>query len=237
MVLLSEIDTLIPMPDVSWQLAGGMIFIYFNTATDKAGLRGQFSCGLLLDPESLAKLTGTSDIPQCVFVNSSVVAVSVCWGATLQMSEKVILAPSVPRGLRQQTGCATAASGPSFAAASSVCFFTSLGAGNTVRVERPDSPMAPVAVLKGPSILGPCDDLTLDASSSYGSGGRQLQFFFGLLPGAANDAALRRLIFAASRAPYHTNTITIPAKSLLQEANYSFMVSNIFRDMVLSVSS
>jgi hypothetical protein len=211
-----------------------MIFIYFNTATDKARLRGQFSCGLFLDQGAMAKLTGTSDIPQCVFVNSSVIAVSVCWGATLQMNEKIIIAPSVPRGLRQQTGCVTAMRGPSFTVASSVCFFTSLSAGNTVRVERPDSPMAPVAVLKGPSILGPCDDLTLDASSSYGSGGRQLQFYFGLLPGSANDAALRRLIFAASHAPYYTNTIRIPARSLLQGANYSFMVSESSFDPVAS---
>jgi hypothetical protein len=36
----------------------------------------------------------------------------------------------------------------------------------------PDSPAAPVAVIEGTSAVGWCDVLTLDASASYGSGGR-----------------------------------------------------------------
>ena len=201
-----------------------MIFIHFDTITDKAGLRGRFSCELLISQQSLVKLSGTADIAQCVFVNTTMLAISVCSGATLEMNEKITIAPRISRGLRQQIGCLTP-SGPMLASEGTICFATSLSASNDVRVERPDNPVAPVAVLKGPSLIGPCEDLIMDASSSYGSAGRPLQYYFGLVPGSANDEVLRAHIFSISHAPYLTNKITIPGNTMVQGASYSFMVS------------
>ena len=202
---------------------GGIVYINFDTATDKANLKGIFDCGWLLAPDTVAKLAGSASAPHCTFVNASRVAAFLGNGATIQMNEKIAIAPSVKRGLRRLTGCADSAF-PN-GSLTRLCFFTSQGAGNSVRVNRPSNPVAPVAVLKGPSVLGPCDDLLLDASSSYGSAGREMQFYFGLRPGSPNDAAVRALIFKASHAPYSTNKIALPSKSMAQGANYSFVVS------------
>jgi hypothetical protein len=200
-----------------------MIYINFDAATDRAGLKGLFGCDLLLAQESAAKLSGNADPARCTFVNSSILAAFLGSGATIQMDEKIYVAPRVSRGLHRQIRCSFAT--PPVGSPTSICFFTSQKTGNGVRVDRPNNPVSPVAVLKGPSVLGPCDDLTLDASSSYGSAGRQMQFYFGLMPGSPNDAVLRELIFKVSRQPYHTNKITLPSKAMVPGANYSFMVS------------
>ena len=207
--------------------AGGMIFVTFDSITDKSGLTGRFNCSLLIEAKSLALLSGAAEDPQCTFVNPTVLSISLCSGASVRVNDKITLSSVTGRGLRQQTACLNNAR--IIGLEKRICFITSQVTSSSVRVDRPVDPVSPVAILKGPSLLGVCDDLVLDASSSYGSAGRQLQFYFGLLPGSANDDSVRALILRASRPPYHANKITIPAKALLDETNYTFLVCTLCR--------
>jgi hypothetical protein len=202
-----------------------MIFVTFDSITDKAGLTGRFSCGLLIEASSLALLSGTAEVPQCTFVNTTTLAISLCSGAKVRVNDKIAISTTAGRGLKQQISCSNGVHPTGLA--KRICFITSRVTSSSVRVDRPGAPVSPVAILKGPSLLGVCDDLVLDASSSYGSAGRQLQFYFGLLPESPNDDAVRALILRASRPPYHANTVTIPAKALLDETNYTFLVRSL----------
>jgi hypothetical protein len=201
-----------------------MIYVAYDSITDRAGLTGRFNCSLLIKAESLALLSGTdvSEPPQCTFVNTTTLAISLCSGAKVRVNDRISISDIAGKGLRQQSACSNGIH--SKGSAKRICFITSRLASSSVRVDRPGDPVSPVAILKGPSLLGACDDLVLDASSSYGSAGRQLQFYFGLSPGSPNDDAVRALILRASRPPYHANKVTIPAKALLDDTNYTFLV-------------
>jgi hypothetical protein len=202
-----------------------MIFITFDSITDNAGLTGQFECSLLVEASSLALLSGTAEVPRCNFVNTTTLAISLCSGASVRVNDKITISAHAGRGLRQQAACSNAVH--ESGTLRRICFITSRVTSSSIRVDRPGDPVSPVAILKGPSLLGVCDDLVLDASSSYGSAGRPLQYYFGLLPGSPNDDTVRALILRATRPPYRANKITIPAKALLDEANYTFLVCSL----------
>ena len=199
-----------------------MIFITFDSITDNAGLKGRFECSLLVEKSSLTLLSGTAELPQCTFVNTTTLSISLCSGASVRVNDKISISATAGRGLRQQAGCSNAFRGSGLE--KRVCFITSRVTTGSVRVDRPGDPVSPVAILKGPSLLSVCDDLVLDASSSYGSAGRPLQFYFGLVPGSPNDDTVRALILRESRPPFRANKITIPAKALLDQTNYTFRV-------------
>jgi hypothetical protein len=203
-----------------------MVLLIFDSITDKAGLTGRFDCSLLVEANSLALLSGSAEVPQCTFVNTTVLAITLCSGAKVRVNDKITISTTTGRGLRQQTSCLNNIH--LYGSEKRICFVTSKVTSSSVRVDRPRDPVSPVAILKGPSLLGACDNLVLDASSSYGSAGRQLQFYFGLLPGSPNDDAVRALILRASRPPYHANKITIPAKALLDATNYTFLVLSFY---------
>ena len=202
-----------------------MIFVTFDSITDKAGLIGRFNCSILIERNSLALLSGAAEDPHCTFVNTTALAISLCSGAKVRVNDKITISTTAGRGLRQQTACLNNVRPVGLE--KRICFITSKVTSSSIRVDRPADPVSPVAILKGPSLLGVCDDLVLDASSSYGSAGRQLQFYFGLLPGSPNDDTVRTLILRASRPPYHASKITIPAKALLDETNYTFLVRSL----------
>ena len=64
---------------------------------------------------------------------------------------------------------------------------TSSFTAGSVRVRLPDTKPSTTAIIEGPSQIGTCDVLTLDARSSTGSAGRDLRFRWGVLPGGVSD--------------------------------------------------
>jgi hypothetical protein len=124
-------------------------------------------------------------------------------------------------GMRKKLLCESpfAKTGPE-----ALCFQTSKAVKGLVRVLRPPNPVKPTAILKGPPLLGPCDKLALDASSSYGSGGRQMLFELGLKPSQANDDALRAYVAAQSLPPYTKNAWSFDPSMLLQGVPVTFVV-------------
>jgi hypothetical protein len=192
---------------------GGQFRIKFLQDTDRANQRGQFDCGLLLTSTSLAALASSISSPSCTFVNPRSLMVLLGFGATISVNQQIELAAEAlldgsslqddlsirPGGLRGKAICESPfdASGPA-----PLCFQITKAVKGRVRVRRPPNAIKPTAILKGPSVVGPCDNLELDASSSYGSGGRELQFELGLKPSTADDSVLRAFVSGASQPPY-----------------------------------
>jgi len=192
---------------------GGQFRIKFLQDTDRANQRGQFDCGLLLTSASRAVLASSISSSSCTFVNARSLMVLLGFGATISVNQQIVLAADAlldgsslqddlsisPGGLRGKAICESPfdASGPT-----PLCFQITKAVRGPVRVRRPPNAIKPTAILKGPSMVGPCDNLELHASSSYGSGGRELQFELGLKPSTADDSELRAFVSGASQPPY-----------------------------------
>jgi hypothetical protein len=62
------------------------------------------------------------------------------------------------------------ASPPRFYGRASSLFVTN----ETFQIQAPSNPISAETILNAPSVIGPCDSLDLDATASWGSGGRLL---------------------------------------------------------------
>ena len=228
-----------PLVDYAmFQDNGGQFRINFVQESDRANQRGLFNCSMLITTMQLLAAPGAS--PQCTFANSKTLVVLLGYGATIKVNEQIMLSSDAQQdastgqdelrilagGLRGKAICESpfAASGPV-----PLCFQITKAVKGPVRVRRPPNAVKPTAILKGPSLLGPCDDLELDASSSYGSGGRELQFELGLKPSTADDSVLRAFVSAASQPPYTQKswridpsllTLGLPATFVLRAFNF-----------------
>ena len=240
--------TVAPAPAPTVQSArfennGGQLQVTLGEDSDRAQQRGLFDCSLLLSSESMAKLAAPGAKPQCTFANARTLVVHLAFGASLRVNEELVFSGTgvsaeqaaagpdlhiAAGGLRASAKCETSVVGAS--AGASMCFQSSDAVKGSVRVLRPPNPVKPTAVLKGASELGPCDALELDASASYGSGGRQLKFELGLKASTAKDDELRGAIadmMAASAAapePYARSKWSIDPKLMLMGVPATFAV-------------
>jgi len=216
---------------------GGQLAVNFLTDSDRADQRGLFDCNLLLTSDSISKLAGTGRSPQCTFCNPRSFVVHLAWGASLKVNQEISFsAPTTSSvehdltigagGLRSKIYCESPYSVEfvNLTAMPRLCYQVSKSVMGQVRVLRPANPVKPTAILKGPSLLSSCDKLTLDASSSYGSGGRQLTFELGLSPSSADDSLLRAFISTASHPPYTQKSWTFDSRLLLLGVPATFVV-------------
>ena len=97
---------------------------------------------------------------------------------------------------------------------------------SSVQTQGPGNPTAPTVVLIAPSSLGPLIDLTLDATGSYGSGGRlytKVQWNVSAVGFTGQDpsSAIQQLLSSHSKLYQVSQSITI-LRSNLPTATYTF---------------
>ena len=71
----------------------------------------------------------------------------------------------------------------------------------------PNKPTVPLVVLSAPDQVGVCDDLTLDASATLGSGGRPMTYTYTIVEGG-NSTALANISHVLGEATSHTVTLS-----------------------------
>ena len=191
--------------------SGGHIYVDFDQQTNKANLTGAFSCDVIFKAPTVAILAANPTDSTCRFLSATKLDIVLGFGATVLVNEDLVWKPEV---LKRRFVCSSP----------QICFDYSESLEGKFRVKRPSNPVSPTAILKAPASVGPCDSLSLDASSSYGSAGRQLQYFFGLVPGTKNDRDVRNFILALVVKPYTLNTIEIPKHLLMVGEMYRFVV-------------
>jgi len=92
----------------------------------------------------------------------------------------------------------------------STCVMRPCAEGSSI-VERPALAPKPKLVVRAPIILSVCDDYTIDASGSYGTAGRQLNFSFGVYPNVPNEHVISEMLTRYSEVGT-VNVVTIPGR-------------------------
>jgi hypothetical protein len=238
---------------------GGQVTVDLLQDSNRADQRGIFDCNVLLTIQTISLLGSPGNPPKCTFKDPQSLLILLGFGATIQVNQEIEFSVHEPAssesipvigsgGIRGKSRCespyalsynASQRSTPSFQPPPSVlCFQTTKATSGPVRVLRPANPVKPTAILKGPSLLGPCDKLELDASSSYGSGGRALQYQLGLKPSQSpgSDDALRAFLVPLSSLPFKQQSWTIDPSLLLQGVPVTFVVrvTNFLQESSLS---
>jgi hypothetical protein len=143
------------------------VSITFNRATDRAGYTGTFACSKFLGLTATQVKTYFGSGASCAFTSTSILKITFGSAATVVPYDEFAI-----RDLMLQTS------------ASSASLYTM---NETFKVLGPLSPTVPVISLQASSTLvGVCDNLILDGSSSSGSGGRVMTYNYSVIPG--NDA-------------------------------------------------
>eukprot|EP01036_Dinobryon_divergens_P033412 gene33412-43190_t len=136
---------------------GSSITISFDSNTDRGNIQGSFSCGVMLTfPCSAASLCRWMD-------SKSVIAVGAAGGRSCAVPSNLLsLAPhaAIKAACRLSTSC------PSHS------LWKNASTAVSVSIMAPLNPLTPTVVVFAPTAIGACDNLTLDATSSSGSGGR-----------------------------------------------------------------
>ena len=69
-----------------------------------------------------------------------------------------------------------------------------------------------------------CDDYVIDLSGSYGTAGRQLNFYFGIYPNVPNEHVISEMLVRYSEVGT-VNLLTIPGELLAPDVTYQFVVA------------
>jgi hypothetical protein len=155
---------------------GSEIFVIFNSVTNRGGLQtGGGACSLLFqgtmsNPEFGSSVVlsaveyalgadewssiSTGPFNKCTWTSDTTVRITLGAGSTIVPNDLL----GIVNGRIK---------------ASANAKLTSSG---SILVEPPTNPPVPKAIIKGPELVGVCDDLVLDASSSENSGGRKMTF-------------------------------------------------------------
>jgi len=145
---------------VYFSITGASIFAHFNIPTNEGGLTGEFPCSEILvnDPDYI-RIFGDPDVyaPFCVFRNSSLLIVYLGAAATVVPGNFLLLKPNTIKSADGQSG---------FGIYSPI-------ESDIIQIFLP--PPIPQIVITGPTNMSSCSPLTLDASATYGTGGRTLQ--------------------------------------------------------------
>ena len=104
----------------------------------------------------------------------------------------------------------------------------------SVFLRLPKAAIPPTPVVNSPGRVAACDELQIDASSSYGDGGREMVFKWGLELGPANRDLVMKILNAL---PAGQRVVHIPKSTLLSGTRYVFTLSvRNFVDVQKSVS-
>jgi len=90
-----------------------------------------------------------------------------------------------------------------FALKSNLCRYTT----GSSFVERPVLAPKPKMVVRAPMIVSVCDDYVIDLSGSYGTAGRQLNFYFGIYPNVPNEHVISEMLVRYSEAGAYTRPL------------------------------
>ena len=152
---------------------GGSATVSFSGATNQGGISSsQWPCYRIFNFTSVTSCT-------CSWINSSFVKI---FFPTL--SELPLLAPGDFLTLLDSVLTASCTTG-------AVCLNSTRQA---VQALSPLSPIAPVVVFNLPAVASTCDDLTIDASPSYGNGGRNYQYISWALSSTTTSANISKII-------------------------------------------
>ena len=148
---------------------GSCITISFDSNTNRGNIQGSFPCGVMFNfPCSALSLCRWSD-------SKSVIAVGAAGGGSCAVPTDLLqLAPHAAI----KAACPLTANAMSIQSA--YCPLQSLWKNastvESVSILGPVNLLAPKVAVSAPSAIGACDNLTLDATSSSGSGGRPWRF-------------------------------------------------------------
>jgi hypothetical protein len=140
---------------------GSYLTIGFSAATNKAGLSTTFACSALFDFVCAA----TS---KCQWIDASTVRAYVAGntctrpGAVLKLKQDNAL----------KAKCLATGDDGSGRACTGYDTWLTAPVGSGMQISAPANALAPAVSISAPAVLGGCDDLRLDISSSVGSGGR-----------------------------------------------------------------
>jgi REJ domain len=203
-------------------------FVYFDSPTDKASIKNAtWSCALLFD------FTGSSS-SACTWLRASTVRISFATAATgasagsgnyMVAKATVTLVTNKLRAFCTLTATAAAATA---AAAAAQCALNPTASGSVIALA-PRTPTAPVVIITAPSTLGACTNLSLDASESYGNGGRPYRSVlwtvtavsYGIPKVSYNTSTIASYLNSFSSVNQVSRPIVI-ARDLLVTATYTF---------------
>ena len=155
-------SSLVPAPVMissQFSNSGQKVFIRFNSETDFGGITAvTWPCSLLL------RFIG-STTTLCTWVDAMTVSVS--FGVVMSSVEDVALL-TVGDDVTLQSGLLRALC----TAESHICSLNPTSASKNVTTQGPAIPSIPTVILNAPQLVGPCANVTLDATASYGDGGR-----------------------------------------------------------------
>ena len=173
--------------------------VTFDQATDEGGgqLLGFFDCKQILAPQTHL-MTGNNS--QCSWISPSSFTVLFGRGATLAMDSRLAIREGTVMSARRNSKYAS----------------------GSVALQLPSNAMKPEPIIDGPGKIASCDTLTMDASMSYGDGGRGMIFDWGLQFGPRNREAVMTLLTAL---PKSQSIVTIPSSLLLSEVEYVFTLT------------
>ena len=95
----------------------------------------------------------------------------------------------------------------------------------------PDRPTVPAIAINAPEAIGVCDDLKLDSSSTWGSGGRRMVYNYSVACATAAQCENVTAVLVEANAAnngYGTHTVTIPADAMPKgiKMEFTLMASN-----------
>ena len=188
--------------------------IHFDSPTDKAGTPNlTWSCSLLFD------FTGSYQ-SSCTWLSASTVRVSFPSAAAGSNDYMVAETSVTIIKSKLRAFCALAAA--------TQCVLNPTASGSVTALA-PRNPTAPVVIIIAPSTLGACANLSLDASESYGNGGRPYKSVLWTVTAVSNG--IPKVLYNTSTLARYLNTFSsvyqvhrpiLIARSLLKTGMYTF---------------
>jgi hypothetical protein len=172
--------------------------VTFNTNTDLASLSmDTWSCAKLFSFHSDAE-------SHCVWTNSSTARIT---NSDLIPSSKIVLKAGLLRA--------------SCTGSSSECQLNFVSPTQYITVQAPTNAIAPTIVLSGALKISSCDDISIDASGSYGSGGRPWrQIYWEVLDTRLNDDVDAQIAFYLNSFVTISSPIVISNDLLVTDTTY-----------------
>jgi REJ domain len=189
--------------------SGQEVIITFDSSTDRAGRNGTWTCDTLFSFKS-------APLSTCTWLSPSTVSVSFPSMANLQSSRKYLNTSStitLTGSVRALcTGTANCDDNPS-------------ASGSKVLTKGPSRPTAPKVVVSAPEFVTYCDDFFIDASASYGSGGRPFtSIIWTVLSDTASNLPALQAELNKYNATHRADLPVLVKSASLVPATYTFLL-------------
>jgi hypothetical protein len=175
---------------------GSVIRLVFDLPTDRGGQVGRLSCSVYFDNATVALLGNGCEAG---WRSSFELLVSLGAGAVVMVGDDLSLRSGLVRNKRRTS------------------YFTF----GVIRLGFNPDEMQPFVSINGPSELGDCDDLSLNAQQTNSSGGRPLKFRWGVAQGDSVEEAI--MAYLVSLGPI-SPVIIVNSSLLLAGRTYTFSV-------------